>query len=172
LSFHPGPGRAGKEELTGKIFIIALSFPMFQPKKKRVSLVNDFQCELEDGRMVGLAQYHLQPRSGQNSPIELGFSVWQVPSRIIRLEASKEITFWVGYQLRMFLSDFQGTSSEFLGDLKEGRLEFLLVSQSSYNSYFLVAPQQPVIGQQVISMRRIGVAEAEVNMDKVLSLCR
>jgi hypothetical protein len=76
--------------------------------------------------MVGLAQYHLQ----RNSPIELRFSVWQVPSRIIRLKASKEIAFWVGYQLGMFLSDFQGTSSEFLGDLKEGRLEFLLVSQS------------------------------------------
>jgi hypothetical protein len=46
------------------------------------------------------------------------------------------------YQLRLFLSDSQGTSSEFLGDLKEGRLEFLLVPQSSYNSYFLVIEPQ------------------------------
>jgi hypothetical protein len=124
------------------------------------SLVDHFQCELEDGTTIGLQQYTSQRRSRHPYTwFALRFSAWLVqPDMISLYESSNEAPCWsigcsFSWELQLHISEFEGSPGEFLETLRNGLLECIFVAKGIYNSYFLILEPQGA------SSRRIGAAE-------------
>jgi hypothetical protein len=132
-----------------------------------VSLVDDIQCEFEDGRSMTLPQYSSQSRSGKPPlPLALRFSAWLVPPNMILLDELNKTPSWKidKFRWQLHMSDFGGSPADFIEALRIGKLECMFVAKGSFNSYFLIIEQSSSFPEG--SWRRVGAAEAIWSEDK------
>jgi hypothetical protein len=104
------------------------------------SLVSQFRCELQDGTEVDLHQYSQQHCLDEPyEPRTLLFSAWKAPPEMISLDTPWSKPSWRthSFDLKLYISQFDGHPTDFLEALREGRVECLLVAGRFHNSYFL-----------------------------------
>ncbi|KAH7351287.1 heterokaryon incompatibility protein-domain-containing protein [Rhexocercosporidium sp. MPI-PUGE-AT-0058] len=128
-----------------------------------VSLVDDLQCEMDDGTLVPLPVHQPKERVGRlQNPQALRFSAWFIHPSVIRLDDSATTPEWwiYSFSLNLHISEFDGSPRRFLEALMSGRVECIFVAKGLYNSYFLIIEPQRQYAGQLPSSRRIGSAEA------------
>jgi hypothetical protein len=129
-----------------------------------VSLVDDLECEMDDGTLVPLPVRQLEAGVGRlHNPQALHFSAWLIHPSMIKLnDSASPPEWWIGsLGLNLHVSEFDGSPRRFLEALVNGRVECVFIAKGLYNSYFLIIePQRQCAGQVRHSSRRIGSAEA------------